>query len=180
MLETYAEVQRKYGSNYQIERAVERGDLFKVARGLYSSKQSVSPYAIAAKKYPEAIVTMDSAFYVHGLTDVVPDKINLATRRNASRIQDKRIKQHFTEEHLLEPGKTTVEYEGSEINIYNQERMLVELMRNNSQLPLDYYKEVILSYRRRIEDLDIRAIEGYIDIFERKDYLFDIFQREVL
>ena len=180
MLYTYTEAQKKYGSSYQLERAIERGDLYKLSRGLYSCKDVVSPYAAVAKKYPYAIVTMDSAFFIHGLTDVIPEKINLATKRNAIRIKDKSIRQYFVEEHLFEPGKAVTNYYEVDINIYSPERMLVELMRNSSRMSLDYYKEIILSYRRRIGDLDIRAVEDYINLFERKDYLFDIFQKEVL
>ena len=180
MLFTYTEAKEEYGSDYQLQRAVAHGDLFKLASGLYSSSKNVSPYAAVAKKYPEAIVTMDSAFFIHGLTDVIPDRINLVTKRNALRIKDEAIKQHFIEKHLLLPGKSTMSYDGADINIYNLERLLVELMRSSSRMPLDYYKEIVVSFRRRVEDMNIRAIEDYINLFERKDFLFDIFQREVL
>ena len=180
MLYTYKEAQEKCGSSYQLKRALERGDLLKISRGLYSNNSIVSPYAAIAKKYPDAIITMDSAFFIHGLTDVIPEKIHLATKRNAVRIKDKAVKQYFVQERLFKPGKSTMSHDGTDISIYSLERMLVELMRNNSRMPLDYYKEIIASYRRRIEDLDIRAVEDYINLFDRKDFLFDIFQREVL
>ena len=180
MLLNYSEAQKKFGSGYQIDRAILRGDLFKHTRGLYSSNRYVSPYAVVAKKYPDAVITMDSAFYIHGLTDVIPGKTHLATKRNALRIRDKSVHQYFLEEHLFEPGKTTIEYDSAEISIYSPERMLVELMRNNAQIPLDYYKEIISSYRKRIGEMDIRAIEEYMSLFERNEYMFNILQREVL
>ena len=180
MIYTYTEAQSKYGSNYQIEKEMKQGNLFKIERGLYSTTSDVSPYAVISGKYPEAILTMDSAFFIHGLTDVVPDKICLATRRNFSRIRDEGIRQYFLEEHLFEPGKTTVNYDGEDIAIYGLERMLVELMRNSASMPLDYYKEIILSYRKRIDDMDIRSVEEYMDMFERNEYMFDILQKEVL
>ena len=177
---TYTEAISEFGSDYQLRRAVERGELFKLACGIYSSNRNVSPYAVSAKRYPEAIVTMDSAFFIHGLTDIIPGRINLATKRNALRIKDEAIKQHFIKERLFLPGKSSVNYDGADISIYSLERMLVELMRNSSSMPLDYYKEIIVSYRRRVEELDIRAVEDHINLFKRKDFLFDIFQREVL
>jgi len=180
MLYTYTEAQQKYGSPYQIEREVKQGNLYKIARGLYSREKEISPYAMITKLYPDAIITMDSAFFIHGLTDVIPDKINLATRRNASRIKDESIRQFFLEDRIFEPGKTTMEYDAVAISIYSQERMLIELMRNSASMPLDYYKEIILSYRKRIDDMDIRAIEDYMKLFQRNDYMFDIFQKEVL
>ena len=180
MLYTYTEAQEKYGSSYQLDKAVKRGDLFKLSRGLYSNNSIINPYAAVSKKHPDSIITMDSAFFIHGMTDVIPDRIHLATKRNALRIRDKSIRQYFIEERLFVPGRVVMDFERTSINIYSLERMLVELMRNSARMPLDYYKEIIASYRERIESLDIRAIEGFISLFERNDYLFQIFQREVL
>ena len=180
MLITYKEAQKEYGSSYKVEHAIKRGELFKLSRGLYSTSRYVNPYSIISKKYPDAIITMDSAFFIHGLTDVIPDKIHLATRRNALRINDKSIRQYFLEEHLFEAGKISREYDRATINIYSLERLLVELMRNNTQMPLDYYKEIISSYRKIIDRIDIRAVEDHMSLFERNEYLFNIFQREVL
>jgi hypothetical protein len=180
MIYTYKEAQNKYGSNYQIEQGIKHGELFKLERGLYSNKPSISPYAAAARRYPHAIITMDSAYYIHGLTDVIPQTTHLATRRNATRIADARIKQFFTEDWLFEPGSVYMEYDNSTIRIYSKERMLVELMRNSKSLPLDYYKEIILSYRKQVDDLDIQSIEEYIGLFDRNEYMFNILQREVL
>ena len=48
---------------------------------------------------------MDSAFYFHNLTGVIPNKIALATKRNALRIKDDKIIQVFTSEKLFGIGK---------------------------------------------------------------------------
>ena len=64
--------------------------------------------------------------------------------------------------------------------MYNRERLLVEVMRRQASLPLDYYKKVIDSYRNIIDDLDIALVEDYMSLFKRNDYMSDILQREVL
>ena len=64
--------------------------LYKLDRGIYSDRPYVPFVEIAAKRYPNAVVTLDSAFYYQGLTDVVPDVLHLATDRKASRIADRR------------------------------------------------------------------------------------------
>lgn len=177
---TYDEALKKTGSNYRLGLALDHGDLYKIARGVYSTEKNSDPYLVATSKYPHAIITMDSAFYIHGLTDVIPDRVHLATRRNALRINDCGIRQHYLEEILFEPGVQTLSYGGGTIRVYSSERMLVELMRNNAVLPLDYYKEIINAYRRRIESLDIRAVEDYMDLFMRNEGMFEILQKEVL
>ena len=64
--------------------------------------------------------------------------------------------------------------------MYNRERMLVEVMRRQASLPLDYYKEVISSYRKIVDELDIALVEDYMALFKKNDFMFDILQREVL
>lgn len=39
--------------------------------------------------------------------------------------------------------------------------MLIELIRNKNNLPFDYYKEILLNYRKIISELDIQTIQEY-------------------
>ena len=48
---------------------------------------------------------MDSAFYYHALTDVIPEKYHLITSKDAYKIQDKNIKQYFIKDDYLNYGK---------------------------------------------------------------------------
>lgn len=173
-------VDAQYGSGLKVAEAVRTGSIYRVDRGLYSDVPNVSPFAIVTAKYPYAIITMDTAFYIHGLTDVIPDRIYLATKRNATRIAKPNIIQVFLRADIFEQGKVQMEYEDTEITIYNKERMLIEAMRNSKTLPFDYYKEIISSYRRISGTLDFQAIEEYIGLFKQNEYMFKILQREVL
>jgi len=180
MLYNRSEIDKKYGSGAKVAEAVKTGSIYRIGRGLYSNSPHVNPFAVIAKKYPYGILTMDTAFYIHGLTDVVPDKTYLATKRNSTRILDTGIVQIYQRPDIFEQGKTRMIFEETEITIYNKERMLVEAMRNSKSMPFDYYREVISSYRKRSDTLDIRAIEEYIGLFKKNEYMFDILQREVL
>lgn len=173
-------IDAQYGSGLKVAEAVKTGSIYRVDRGLYSDVPNVSPFAVIAAKYPYAVITMDTAFYIHRLTDVIPDKIHLATKRNATRISRKDIVQVFLSIDIFEQGKTLMVYEDAEITIYSKERMLVEAMRNSKAMPFDYYKEIISSYRRISETLDYQSIEEYIGLFKHNDYMFKILQREVL
>ena len=63
-------------------------DYYKIETELYSDVEFVNPLEIICKKYPNAIFTMNSAYYYHDLTDVIPDYFYLATKRSDSRIND--------------------------------------------------------------------------------------------
>ena len=179
MLYTRKEISKEYNSTYQLNKALKNKIIFKIQNGIYSDEEYVNPLAVITKKYPNAIFTMDSAFYYWNLTDVIPDKFCLATKRINVRYKDEDIKQYFIEENLFEFGKTTLNIENVEINIYDKERMLVELVRKKTQIPLDYYKEIISNYRKIASTLDSFKISEYISYYKNEATLYDRLQSEV-
>ena len=180
MLYTHKELKKIYKSDYNIKKKISEEKIHKISRGIYSDTLSVHPMEIITKKYPSAIFTMNSAFYFHGLTDVIPRKMHLAMIRSSSRrVADSNIVAIYVIEKYIAIGKTQIVFDGVSINIYDKERMLIELARNKKKLAFDYYKEIINSYREIVDDLDVRAIEDYAKIFDTEEYIFKTIQEEV-
>ena len=177
---TYETAVKQVGSRSALETKVDDGKLFKIGRGIYATTKHPDPLVVAHITYPNAVITMDSALYFYSLTDAPPDEVHIATERDATRISRSGYRQYFTEKNLLEPGAVEVAGNQGYIRIYNKERLLVEVMRRQASLPLDYYKEIIESYRHITEELDIRLVEDYMALFKRQNAMFDILQREVL
>ena len=180
MIYGYDDMLDRFGSAYQIGKAVDSSELFKVARGLYSSERHPDPNAVVCALYPQAVLTMDSAFYLHGLTDVVPELVHVATARNSTRIRDVWARQYFMGRASMAIGVETVCGESGDIRVFTKERMLVELLRCSGAMPLDYYKELIGSYRKIVDELDMREVEDCMALYKRARGLFDMMQREVL
>ena len=168
-----------YGSDYLIEQKLKKGELFKLIKGVYSTQKHVPELAVFSFKYPNAVVTMKSAFYFYGLTDVIPDTYDLATTRDAAKIHDKKVKQYFVADDFYELGIETVEYKGFDIRIYSKERMLVELVRYKSKLSFDYYKEVLLSFRRILPQLNVQEIQDIALAAPKSNKIMEILQMEV-
>ena len=179
MLYDYSNMLKRYGSAYQINLAVESGELFKVTRGLYSDERYPDTNAVVCALYPKTVLTMDSAFYLHGLTDIAPLKTHVATPRNSTRIRMSQVKQYFMEQHLMNIGIIEQNNNGNTIRLFSKERMLVELLRCSAALPLDYYKEIVTSYRHITDKLDIRKIESCVALYSNTDRLFQKLQMEV-
>ena len=180
MLYTYKELEKYLSSDYHIKKALSEKKVHKITNGIYSETPSVHPLAVITKKYPNAIFTMESAFYFHGLTDVIPQKMHLAVKRTTSRrYNNPDIVLIYMLDKYLKLGKTEINYEGVEINIYNKERMLIELVRNKRSMGFDYYKEIITSYRKIIGKLDVFSIEEYSSLFDKDEYIFRTIQEEV-
>lgn len=179
MIYSGKEILKKYKTRYNLFKALERKEIFKLEHGIYSDRELVNPMIIASKKYSSAIITMDSAFYYYDLTDVIPTKVYISTNRNSNTIKNKNIVQIKIPKEKLEQGKDIVIIDGEEVKIYNRERLLVELIRKRNQIPFDYYKEIITNYRKIADDLDMYKIESYISLYKNEFNLGNVLLREV-
>ena len=176
---TRAECLREYGSDYNIKKKINEGELFKLSKGVYSYKKYIPELAVLTYKYSNAVVTMKSAFYYYDMTDTIPDKCDLATPRDAAKITDKRVKQYFIADDFFEQGIETMDYKGYSIRIYSRERMLVELIRYKSKISFDYYKEVLLNYRRILPQLNIQDIQDIVLAAPKSNKIMETLQMEV-
>lgn len=179
MIYTYQELKTKYKTVYSIKKALENNEIYKIDKGLYSNKKYVNPIVLYSKKYPNAIITMDSAFYYYDLTDVIPQKTYLATNSHARKITNENVVQLFVDSKILNEGKITEKIDGELVNIYDKERLLVELIRKRNQIPFDYYKELISNYRSIVDELDMYKIEIYISLYKNDVSLSNALLREV-
>ena len=180
MLLNTKECLERYGSYYAINCAVKDGSLAKIERGIYSdTTEYISGERIMQKKFPTAIFTMESAFYYHRLTDVVPDIYSLATPVRSTALADKRVKQYFVPDGTLEVGKTELEVSGVKIPVYDLERMLIELMRHRQKLPYDYYKEILGNYRLHLDRLYPAKLDDYLEAFPKRNAISRFLDLEV-
>lgn len=180
MLMTTKECLAKYGSFYRIAQAVRSGELRKLAQGIYSDGKRHRDVEILLKKYPTAVVTMLSAYYYHGLTDNVPDKIHLAVERDGTKIRDANVVEYFVPRGTGGIGVVNAEFNGLDIRIFDRERLLIETMRMRTKMPLDLYHEVIGNFRKNTDTLYPAKVEDYLEAFPKKDVIFEAIKREVL
>ncbi|MBR2660407.1 MAG: hypothetical protein IKE15_03295 [Clostridia bacterium] len=178
-MKSRSECLREYGSDYYIRQKVHAGELFRIDKGIYSEQEYVPDVALLCYKYPNAVVTMDTAFYLYGMTDEIPDMCTMATKREAAPIIDPRVKQIFMPGEILRIGLTETEYKGFNIRIYDRERMLIELVRYKSKLPYNYYKEIIGNYRRILQQLNHESIRDYAEAMPKCGMIIRTLKSEV-
>jgi hypothetical protein len=164
ILYTYKEALERYGSRHAVLKQVGAGRLFLLQRNLYSTDRHIDPLVQTMKRYPRGIITGFTAFYIHGLTDRIPERIDLATPRNMTRISDPAVKQHFMANDLFEVGASMINYESTNVRVYDKETMLFYLLHYGNKLPFDLYKEVMKSYRGRAHELDYNKLQRYASI----------------
>ncbi|MEG1850711.1 MAG: hypothetical protein RR228_01735 [Bacilli bacterium] len=180
MVYNYKEVLNKYGNTYKLGLALNKNEIIKIEDGIYSDKEYSNEMEILTKKYPNAIFTMNNAFYFYNLTDVIPRKYYLAIQENRKKINCSNVKTVYMSKNFFEVGKIQLGIgNGITVNCYDKERMLIELVRNKKQIPYDYYKEILNNFREEVENLEIRKIEEYLKYFKNKDSIFNIIRNEV-
>ena len=170
----------RFGSDYFIEQQIAAGSLFRLENGVFAEQKHVPENAIISHRYPHGVITLLSAFYHYGLTDVIPEACDLATSRNAAKIRDARVKQYFIPDGILYQGAIMDQEHNYPIRIYSRERLLIELLRYKSKLPFDLYKEVLLSFRKIITQLNIQDIQDYAMVVPKRKLVMEALQMEVL
>ena len=154
MLFDYKEMIEIYGTDYKLKRAISSKQVYRIESGIYSDgKDNFTKYELALKKYPTAFLVKNSALHHIGFIQVEPDTIHLGTARNALRIHDKRIQQHFYSE-LVNAGKRSSlihKYESvnnNEIRFLNLSLLFRDLIRDRAQ----YERETLLAILQKFRD----------------------------
>ena len=179
MLFNYTDCKMKYGSPYQIDKAVAESCLYKIGRGVYSDTGEENELEIIQWKYPAAIMTFDSAYFYYNLTDMIPEKYYMATDYSARKIADPLVRQYYMPRGTFEIGQTEIDYCGDKVRIYDLNRLLIETARMKNKLPSDLYKEVVLSFRSRISELEPSKIQTYLKAFPKREMIENILYEEV-
>ena len=170
----------RFGSDYFIAQQIAAGHLFRLENGVFSEQKHVPENAIISYRYPHGVITLLSAFYHYGLTDVIPEVCDLATSRNAAKIRDARVRQYFVPDNILYQGMMIDQEHDFPIRIYSRERLLIELLRYKNKLPFDLYKEVLLNFRKIIHQLNMQDIQDYAMAVPKRNMVMDALQMEVL
>ena len=169
MVYTCSELLNKLGSFSKINASIKRKEYFKVSYGLYSDK---SPFLCELEsifiRFPNAVLTLQSAFAFYGMTDYVPEKYVVATSQGAHKIKSDKVQQIYITDELLDIGKIVVKTDDGVINIYDKERMLIELFRLKSKLSYSYFKEIVNSYRGLVkeEKIDFNKLTEHCSKFK--------------
>ena len=129
---------------------------------------------IISKKYPNAIITLNSAFYYYGLTDTIPNFYYVATPKNTRKISDERVKQFYENSEAFDMGKTTMNYDGVDIVIYDKERLLVELIRNKKRFMKSFIEEVNIYEAEQDDGRILRSLKFRFPVFFNDQELYEL------
>ncbi len=180
MIITYKEVLKKYKNNYQLKKALEKEEIFKVARGLYSKKPYIDEQKEVFLKYDYAVLTLQSAFYYHGVSDYFPEYIYVATPRNSHHLTNDSIKQIFMSNKYINIGVSHIKKDGYILKVFDFERTLIELIRYEKKIPYEEYIHVLREFRKISHKLDVRKLIKYANQFNYKKKILRVVESSIL
>ena len=163
MLFNYNEVFKIYKNDYQINKALSKHKIYKVEKGIYSNNHSYNKYEVVIKKYPNAVLVGPTALYLKGYLSKEPSLIYLATKRNALRISDKRVKQEFylKLEYFAKEYFDAIKTENDRfLPTFKDEILLVDLLRKKDNYTTEDFNEAFNNLKQKSKFLNVWAIEN--------------------
>ena len=168
MLYLYKDLVRKGYSDYQIKKQVQEKKLYMVQKGVYSTTKNYDYLEYLTKKHPNGIVTLETACICYSLLKKKPTVYYIATKQKDRKIKDDKVKQIFMTDSLYAVGANIITYQQYNIKIYDLERLLVEIVRNKTNLDYNTYIDIIQNYQKISKLLNKNKLEQYIALFKDK------------
>lgn len=158
------------------------GILVRVRRGYYrlAENDSISEEQLIASLIPEAIVCMDSALFHYGYSDFSPRVWTLAVPRTVAQAKIHTdaipIKPYFVTREQYPIGKTTDNFNGVELAVYDRERTICDCFRYRSKMDGETFSKAINAYvadnQKNLNQLSRYAKQ--LGIFKRVNELMEV------
>lgn len=128
------------------------GYLTRVRHGYYqlTEQLSVSEEQLLATLIPKGIVCVESALFHYGYSDFAPRKWSIAVPRSMSRTKLKVgalvLQPYYVQSELYELGKTTGDFDGVLLSVYDRERTICDCFKYRSRLDNEMFNKALNAY----------------------------------
>lgn len=128
------------------------GYLDRVRHGYYqlAEQDASSEEQMLATLVPKGIVCVESALFHYGYSDFAPRKWSIAVPRSMSRTKLKLdsliIQPYYMQPELYELGKTTDNFNGVKMSVYDRERTICDCFKYRSRLDNEMFNKALNAY----------------------------------
>lgn len=143
------------------------GFLARVRHGYYelADKSSVSEEQLLSTLIPKGVVCVESALFHYGYSDFAPRKWSIAIPRSMSRtklnVDVLALKPYYIQAELYELGKTTDEFGGVTLPVYDRERTICDCFKYRSKLDNEIFNKALNAYvndsKKNLKNLSVYA-----------------------
>ena len=120
---------------------------------------------LIATLIPKAIICVESALFYYGYSDFAPRKWSIAVPRSMSRtkldIDALKLQTYYVQSEIYELGKTTADFNGVVLPIYDRERTICDCFKYRSRLDHEIFSKALNAYakdeKKNLQNLSIYA-----------------------
>ena len=133
------------------------GILSRVRHGYYelTEKSVVSEEQLLATLVPKGIVCVESALFHYGYSDFAPRKWSIAVPRSMSRtklnVDVLALQPYYVQAELYDLGKTTDNFNGVVLPVYDRERTLCDCFKYRAKLDNEIFNKALNAYANDTE-----------------------------
>lgn len=136
-----------------------RHGYYQLADGYASSEEQ-----LIATLIPKAIICVESALFHYGYSDFAPRKWSIAVPRSMSRtkldIDALMLQTYYVQSEIYELGKTTADFNGVVLPIYDRERTICDCFKYRSRLDNEIFNKALNAYVNDSKK-NLRNLSGY-------------------
>ena len=128
------------------------GYLDRVRHGYYqmAGQSDATEEQMLATLIPQGIVCVESALFHYGYSDFAPRKWSIAVPRSVSRakldVDALPVQPYFVQQDLYELGKTSGDFHGVTLPVYDRERTVCDCFKYRSRLDTELFSKALNAY----------------------------------
>ena len=161
------------------------GYLDRVRHGYYqmAEQNEATEEQMLATLIPQGIVCVESALFYYGYSDFTPRKWSVAVPRTISRtkldVDTLPLQTYFVQQDLYELGKTTGDFHGVTLPVYDRERTICDCFKYRSRLDTELFSKALNAYvndpQKNLSNLSIYAkkLRVYKKVIELMEVLLN-------
>ncbi|MDO4264845.1 MAG: type IV toxin-antitoxin system AbiEi family antitoxin domain-containing protein [Eubacteriales bacterium] len=139
-------------SNYDVANLCKEGYIERVRHGYYqlAGQEDIKEEQMLAALLPESIVCVESALFYYGYSNFTPRQWSIAVPRTFSRtrlnIGTLATRVYFIQPALFEIGKTSGEFNGVQLAVYDRERTICDCFKYRTKLDNEMFNKALNAY----------------------------------
>lgn len=155
-------------SPVQTANLCEEGYIERICHGFYRLTEQEEPAEeeVLSAILPKGIVCMESALFHYGYRDFTPRKWSVAVPRTMSRCRLDTdvlmLQPYYMQVELHELGKTTDEFNGVTLPVYDRERTICDCFKYRSRMDSETFSKAVHAYAKD-EKKDLRRLSMYAE-----------------
>ena len=161
------------------------GYLDRVRHGYYqmAEQSDATEEQMLATLIPQGIVCVESALFHYGYSDFAPRKWSIAVPRSVSRakldVDALPVQPYFVQQDLYELGKTSGDFHGVTLPVYDRERTVCDCFKYRSRLDTELFSKALNAYandpQKNLSNLSIYAkkLRVYKKVIELMEVLLN-------